>query len=238
MKKTIEIILITIAILFWIFAPLLIVLLPEIKTSYKDIVLNWSDVGEILDKFVQIMSAALIPILIFYFGREDANRKDLEIENLKLKKEEKYHEEAKELTAGIQKAIALTCEQLKNQILHLKKEHADQNLNNQLEIYIDYRISYSTFNEKIKYCIVDIFSEKEKRTLVNKILTKMNILREDYGNYVFFINSLTESYKTEWSSAFGSDKISFCKVLEKLAEEFDSDLHLERVIEILKDLDE
>ena len=79
MKKTIEIILITIAILFWIFAPLLIVLLPEIKTSYKDIVLNWSDVGEILDKFVQIMSAALIPILIFYFGRQDANRKDLEL---------------------------------------------------------------------------------------------------------------------------------------------------------------
>ena len=75
MKKTIEIILITIAILFWIFAPLLIVLLPEIKTSYKDIVLNWSDVGEILDKFVQIMSAALIPILIFYFGKKNSDRK-------------------------------------------------------------------------------------------------------------------------------------------------------------------
>lgn len=79
MKKIIEIILKASIIIFII--SLLIDLFPEIKTSVKDIVLNWEDVGDILDKFVQIMSVALIPILIFYFGKEDAKRKDLEIEN-------------------------------------------------------------------------------------------------------------------------------------------------------------
>ena len=63
MKKTIEIILITIAILFWIFAPLLIVLLPEIKTFYKDIVLNWSDVSDIIALYfgsIPIVASAVI----------------------------------------------------------------------------------------------------------------------------------------------------------------------------------
>ena len=233
MKKIIGIILITIAILFWIFAPLLIVLLPEIETSYKDIVLNWSDVGELLDKFVQIMSAALIPILIFYFGKEDADRKELEMKKQKLKKEQKYREQSQYLVVNIQKAF--------------KKIHDDISLDlSQVQGNIINFASAKTFDqyyaEKFQNYISLIFAEKEQRTLVNRILTRMNIFSEDQHRddikHSFFIDSLMKNYKTEWGNEPSNNVRSFCNVVEKLAEEFDSDKHLETVIEILKDIDE
>ena len=67
---------IVILIIIAIVVSILIVLLQEIKTSYKDIILSWSNIGKILDKFVQITSVASIPILIFYFGKKDSDRKD------------------------------------------------------------------------------------------------------------------------------------------------------------------
>ena len=220
--KKITIIIITLAMIIVIVAPFLIVLLPEIKTSVKDIVLNWSDVGEILDKFVQIMSAALIPILIFYFGRQDANRKDLEIENLKLKKEEKYHEEAKELTAGIQKAFKETYKKIKikNYILS------------------NFDSMSRTGTEIFQHHISNKFGGEEKRILIYKILTEMQIFYERDNQYSFHLISLAENPRVEWSIGVAFNEIYFCNVLNKLAEEFDSDLHLKRVIEILKDLDE
>ena len=224
MKKITKIILRASLVIFII--SLLIELLPEIKTSVKDIVLNWSDVGEILDKFVQIMSAALIPILIFYFGKEDSDRKELEIENQKLKKEQKYREEAKILILGIQNSFE---EIFKNMLDNINSPYYETTFDRH------YTTQFQNYTSKI-------FAEKEQRILVNRILTKMNIFSEytyrENIKYKFFIDSLMENYKTEWGNEPSHNVRSFCNVVEKLAEEFDSDLHLKRVIEILKDIDE
>ena len=87
MKKITKIILRASLVIFII--SLLIELLPEIEISYKDIVLSGQVISDILDKFVQIMSAALIPILIFYFGKEDSDRKELAKEKVQQEKRSK-----------------------------------------------------------------------------------------------------------------------------------------------------
>ena len=66
----------------------------------------------------------------------------------------------------------------------------------------------------------------------------MNILYENQGKYNFFTTSLMENYKTEWGDNSSNHNQSFCNVLEKLAEEFSDDTHLEKVVEILKDIGE
>ena len=153
MKKIIEIILITIAILFWIFAPLLIILLPEIKTSYKDIVLNWSDVGEIIDKYIQIMSAALIPILIFYFGRQDANRKDLEL---------KIRQQTEELRKFIDKYLMIEVEKIRPYKKNLTDRIPD-NKSDEFNFYI-----YSSFIQLSEHS-QGLFYQKNLELIFNKI---------------------------------------------------------------------
>ena len=232
MKKITKIILRASLVIFII--SLLIELLPEIEISYKDIVLSGQVISDILDKFVQIMSAALIPILIFYFGKEDADRKELAKENQKLKKEQKYREEAKELIAGIQNSFEESYNHLLSETASLKSN------------IINFSYGGSTvkqyYAEKFQIYISKIFAEKEQRILVNRILTKMNIFSEyqhrDDIKHSFFIDSLMENYKTEWGDEPSNNVRSFCNVVEKLAEEFDSDKHLETVINILKDIDE
>ena len=86
-----------------IIVSVLIVLLQEIKTSYKDIVLSWSNLGRILDKFVQIMSTALIPILIYYFGKKDSDRKELAKEKVQQEKRSETVEDYNTLLKDLKK---------------------------------------------------------------------------------------------------------------------------------------
>ena len=86
MKKIIIIIIITIAILFWIFAPLLIVLLPEFETSVKGIVLNSKDVGDILGLYfgaIPTVASATIMAITAYLMLEGNKNSAKSVERMK-----------------------------------------------------------------------------------------------------------------------------------------------------------
>ena len=88
MKKIIEIILITIAILFWIFAPLLIVLLPEIKTSYKDIVLISKDVSDIIALYFGSIPIVASAWIVWMSVREMKKQNKISADSVKMMNEQ------------------------------------------------------------------------------------------------------------------------------------------------------
>ena len=196
MKKT-TIIIITLAMIIVIVAPFLIVLLPEIKTSYKDIVLNWSDVGEILDKFVQIMSAALIPILIFYFGRQDANRKDLEL---------KIRQQTEELRKFIDEYLM---PEVKNLADRISEDKIDK-----FNSYI-----YSSFIQ-LSDNSQGLFYEKNLELILNKTVIYFDIVLnfEDYSSNVKLRISMLFSTMSEYLYNSLTNEI----VLKKLINQIDN----------------
>ena len=150
------------------------------------------------------------------------------------KEEQKYRERAEKLIIGIQNSFKEIYKDVLSDMSSLKKYQINSPYyGTTFDRY--YTTQFQNYTSLI-------FSEKEQRILVNKILTKMNIFSEyqhrDDIKHLFFIDSLMENYKTEWGDEPSNNVRSFCNVVEKLAEEFSDDTHLETVINILKDIGE
>ena len=85
MKK---IIIITIAILFWIFAPLLIVLLPEFETSVKDIVLNSKDVSDIIGLYFGSIPIVASAVIVWMSVEEMKKQNKISVDSVKMMNEQ------------------------------------------------------------------------------------------------------------------------------------------------------
>ena len=204
-----------------------------------------TQIGKVIDKIVQYLGIIAIPLVLFYFQQKSvADQKKLEEQKQETellkeeaqqqKEEQKYRERAEKLIIGIQNSFKEIYKDVLSDMSSLKKYQINSPYyGTTFDRY--YTTQFQNYTSLI-------FSEKEQRILVNKILTKMNIFSEyqhrDDIKHLFFIDSLMENYKTEWGDEPSNNVRSFCNVVEKLAEEFSDDTHLETVINILKDIGE
>ena len=204
-----------------------------------------TQIGKVIDKIVQYLGIIAIPLVLLYFQQKVVtDQKDLEEQKQKiaslnnimqqLEKEKKDSEHAQKLIVSIQNSFTKIYNDLLSDVTLLVNHHT---------IYSGFGQRFDRYYaEQFQIYISKIFAEKEQRILVNRILTKMSIFseyqHEDDIKHSFFIDSLMENYKIEWGDEPSNNVRSFCNVLEKLAEEFSDDTHLETVINILKDIGE
>ena len=173
MKKITKI---TIAILFWIFAPLLIILLPEIKTSVKDIVLNSKDVSDIIGLYFGSIPIVASAVIVWMSVEEMKKQNKISADSVKEMKKQhiqneensQLREEKKELREFIDKHLISEIEKIRP----YKKNLADRMPDDKSDEFNFY--SYKSFI-KLLTNSQGLFYKNNLELIMNKIFIYYDI---------------------------------------------------------------
>ena len=162
MKKINKIILITIAILFWIFAPLLIILLPEIKTSVKDIVLNSKDVSDIIGLYFGSIPIVASAVIVWMSVEEMKKQNKISVDSVKeMKKQNELirdKEDRAEIIAYMEKVLPPIIDELRS-----------LDINNPQSMF-------DCLDNKLKPCLDDIWCKFSHNSLGDDVFDISQIL--------------------------------------------------------------
>ena len=180
----------------------IIVYLSNYETSFNDITLNWKDMGRILEKWIAILGIVAIPVVLYFLGQQEQDKKD------KLIQEEKQRQDEKDRMERMQNFFTRKIEPLITQIQQL---HENITLSKRCSTKKpkDIFILIMTNLEKYRYTMIDIIAH------INKITPDMTEREQGIqGGIARRMHGLVEIVSTIILNIFNFEDLYFKDTLE------------------------